>query len=340
MENNIIDFIKENISPTMEDISMISDKYKEVSEVIGWEVFQGGSCARKTALKPVNDLDIINVFSSDKSIEDAQIVLNDLYDKLLNYQSHLWFKKIKMQKSSIGLYYEESEDDFSIDIVPAIDSWSVDINFWKPIYLVPEIQKMNKRKRLDKYNDPDWKADRILSAPKSYKSYADKLDELSQKRFRYFTKFIKYRRRWAKKRFQALNQKLCLKSFHIEQICGRIIEKNPDLELYWLVSIFFETITIIINSKKQFEDLAYLWSSENRRIDEYIEDKEKNTIEFKQWMNNEVARVKNILKQIDVSTEKDEIWSLLKKIAFDSTKENTEQKLISLDNYKWPHWWM
>lgn len=335
MENSIITLIKENISPKQEDISMISKKYEDICGVLWGEIFQSWSYARKTALRPVNDLDIIKVLSIGETTQDAELVLDKIHKILSNSKDQLKIKSIRKQKSSIGIYYEDTEEWFSIDIVPAIETGHSDKNFNSPIYKVPEIQKMNKARRIMRYNDTSFNNQWILSAPKAYKHYAEKLDGISNDSFRYFTKFIKYWKKWAKSRFNVPNQEFCLKSFHLEQICARIIEAK-DTDIINLIKSFFLELQIIVNSPKQFEDFAYIWNLQDKWIDDYIEDPEKNTLEFKQWISNEISRVIPLFSKLEALTDKDKIWETMEQIA--GYKTNIPNSTINLNDYKWPHW--
>lgn len=321
-------YINENLYPTMEDISFISKKYDAIRNIIGENTFQSWSYARGTSLKPVNDLDIIYI---DNSITnwDPEYLLTALQWKLISSQSALWVHHIKKQKSSIWLYFDEDEDKFSIDIVPAIETRKIDIISKEPILMVPEIQKMGKNWRKTKYQNY-WEREWILSAPKWYKAYAELADKNSWELFKPFVKFIKYWKRWAKNRYDWM----CLKSFHIEQICIKILSDNSSVNsLYELIYIFFNLIMWVVNWKKQFIDIAYSWELEKRYIDEYIENPEKNTAEFRKRIENEVKRVKGLLLTLKNINDYDHAMLLLKEI---SEWSKRVEKSVNLDSYRWP----
>lgn len=321
-------YIRENLYPTSEDRTFISKKYDAIRNVIWENTFQSWSYARWTSLKPVNDLDIIYI---DNSITkwDPEYLLIALETKLINSQSELGIHHIKRQKSSIWIYFDEDEDKFSIDIVPAIETSKLDLIAKEPILKVPEIQKIGKNWRKTKYQNY-WEREWILSAPKWYKKYAEKVNEASNWLFKLFVKFVKYRKRWAKNRYAWM----CLKSFHIEQICIKILNDNPNINsLYELIKIFFDSIIGIVNWKKQFIDIAYYWEFEERYIDEYIENPEKNTAEFRKRIENEVKRVKGLLLTLKNINDYDHAMLLLKEI---SEWSKRVEKSVNLDSYRWP----
>lgn len=328
VDDLILKYVKENLYPTMEDISFIAKKYEAIRSVIWESTFQSWSYARWTSLKPVNDLDIIFIENWISNLDPTYLLIT-LESKLLDKRNSLWIHHIKRQKSSVWVYFYDDEDKFSIDIVPAFETSKKDIIAEEPILKVPEIQKIGKRWRVIKYKNY-WERERILSAPKWYKKYAELADLDSDWLFKPFVKFIKYWKRWAKNRYEWV----CLKSFHLEQICIKIIWDNLNVKsLYEFINIFFDWILWIINWKKQFFDIAYYKESEVRYIDEYIENPEKNSDEFKTRMDVEVRRVKGILQILKNINDYDHATLLLKEI---SEWSKRVEKTVNLNSYWWP----
>jgi hypothetical protein len=195
--------------------------------------------------------------------------------------------------------------------VPAIETDKVDVIYWTTIYNVPEVQKINKSRRNLLYSDLNYKWDSwIYSAPKTYKEHSFRLDGISQNNFRYFVRFIKQWKRSCKKDYNWF----CLKSFHIEQICWILIQENLSLSLYSLLFKFFDNIEKKFQEGKKIKDLAYEGVFEDRYIDEYVENPEKNTPEFREYLGKEIIRVKQLLAQVRVWMNQDEIDKILDKI--------------------------
>lgn len=348
METNkkISKYIYDNISPKEDDIEKVANVYEKVGNIL-WSstIFQSGSYPRSTALRPVNDLDIIKVLPQWKTEKDAGIVLQEVLALLSTKQAQetIGYKRIKLQKSSVWLYFWNNDDEFSVDIVPAIEMGIKDISYQTPIYKVPEIQKMPKRKRLKKYNDLEYQPIRIESAPKAYKKHAEWLDELSSEDFRFFSRFIKAWKRSAKQRCDDF----CLKSFHLEQICWSIVQQHSSVWLHQLIVHFFNEILSVINTGRQFVDLAYAHKAdyEKRYIDQYMEDPEKNTQKFKDWTKSEVLRVQKILATLEYEENKDNIERWLALITeyrittMPIINKATAIQQVDLSQHKWLHGW-
>ncbi len=334
--NTIINYIDNNFSPTKEDITNIAKHYEKVWNIL-WPstLFQSWSYPRNTSIRPINDLDIIKVLSYGKSKEDAEKILLDIHQQLLSAYAkiEIWYNHLKLQKSSIWIYFAEDEDKFSIDIVPAIETNKVDVIYWTTIYNVPEIQKINKFRRNKLYSDLNYKWDNwIYSAPKAYKEHSIRLDDLSQDKFRYFVRFIKQWKRNCKKEYDWF----CLKSFHIEQICWILVNEDRSLSLYWLLFKFFDKIEKRFQEGKKIQDLAYEGGFEDRYIDEYVEDPEKNTPEFREYLRKEVIRVKSLLGQFSVGMSQSDIDQILDKVL---KKAPVDKPTVVSNIPNWPWLW-
>lgn len=262
----IAGFIRNNLSPKNEEKKMISDKYEQICGLlVGNEIFQNGSYARFTSTTPVNDLDIIWVIPrsiideklrtfglSEKAIDPSKLQLSDILTDLAEKLKKEYKKidervTIKPQTHSVGIYFG-AENEFSIDVVPAIKSG--DKNEYKDdIYLVPE----------DKDDDDIiW----IKSDPKGYIKEAQILNDKNDS-FRKVAKFVK---KW-KGNNKKNNEQFPLKSFHIEAIVKEIMSNGQSIGVYDILSDFFTDLDFYI-SEPRLKDRA----NPQGFVDDYVAD--------------------------------------------------------------------
>ncbi|MFX1514247.1 MAG: hypothetical protein ACFFCQ_16860, partial [Promethearchaeota archaeon] len=192
IEQILTDYIKQNLSPTKQERDNISEKYQELQSILEGRAFQNGSYARYTSTTPVNDLDVFYVLPESvyKTIAEVTIdpdeldmsnILEDLASSLRKaYPNSV---NIKVQPHSIGIYFS-SEEDFSIDVVPAIPT--NDEMFWVPETAHFSVEK--RRKIYESFPRLNW----IKSDPKGYIQQAKQVDEKSMGRFRKAVKFVIY----------------------------------------------------------------------------------------------------------------------------------------------------
>lgn len=315
--NNIINkFILENLSAEVDEISMISGKYNKVSEVLSWIVFQSWSYARETHIKPVNDLDMIDVLGIRSLKEYNSDILEQVHDVLSKNKTKIWYEHLKKQSRSIWIYFDKDESKFSIDVVPAIPTEEIDI-YWKTIYQIPQSYKLSKSKRV-KFEEKillgqaenGWK----LSTPKWYIQYATNLDERTDKNFRLATRFIKIWKKWFKNAYEKNQSKdFPIKSFHLELIVGNVIEK------YWVSStseilllIFNDLYTYFSDKTPKFIDIAYQKQTNPEYVDEYL----KTDIEdvFLSILNDELNRINTLLNSLKSCDNENSLLNIIKQI--------------------------
>lgn len=246
-------FVECNLSLDQEEISWISDKYNFLKNCLeGYEIFQSGSYARGTSLSPVDDLDIIWVLPKSyrkrhrKEIElrslDPDDILEELANQLRNdYGAEDIKVEIIVQNHSVGIYFEE--EDFSIDIVPAIPHQ--ENNFGQDMYLVPE-------------GGTGW----IESDPRGYIK-ANKILSDKNNSFQLAVKFVKYWKKNCKLKYPFLP----LKSFHLEQIIYRLFVDNLSLNTLSAINNFYEILPEYL-TEPQIPDRA----NPNSYIDDYVSD--------------------------------------------------------------------
>jgi len=158
LNNLLLEYTKEKITPQKDEWSFVSDKYEELLSLLeNKNCFQSGSCARFTSIKPINDLDVVWIISDEikKAINsdtlDLQNVLEDLAKKIEEEYKKIGVKTIiKPQTHSVGIYFSDNESEFSIDIVPAKNTGQKN-EFGDYILEVPEILFYSKKNRTKIY---------------------------------------------------------------------------------------------------------------------------------------------------------------------------------------------
>lgn len=261
IESIVTDYIKHKLSPTKAERDNIRDKYKELKSFLDGRTFRSGSYARFTSTTPVNDLDVIYELPERvyKTITEARINPEDL--DMANILSTLAealqkeYRKtatVKVQLHSVGIFFG-SEDEFSIDVVPAIPSDD-------GMYWVPETAHLSvarRRKLYESYTGLTW----IKSDPKGYKEQAKNTDVKSQRRFRKSAKFVK---KWCNG-CKANDSTFSLKSFHLELLVTEIFKANPLLTVWGSIQQFFSEFGDSI-AVPQLADRA----DSSRFIDSYL----------------------------------------------------------------------
>jgi len=302
INNFILDYIRENITPNYRDWAMVSEKYDELIDLLeDKNIFQSGSCARFTSIKPINDLDVIWILSDrvEKAIRSNELnlkdVLVDLAKKLQHEYDNIGVKVVvKPQTHSVGIYFGESEREFSIDIVPAKKSGNKN-EFRDDIYIVPEILFFSKSKRSKTYksnNEISWKK----SDPKGYKEIIKNNHEQNNN----LRKVIRFIKKW---RWHCKNNypDFPLKSFHLELIVNDIFVDYPDVTCLEGIKLFYDNLSNYL-SNPCLRDRA----NTDCFIDEYI--KEINRFDF-----NEIHELTEIAKKriqkIEKSNNKSEIFN-------------------------------
>lgn len=278
-------YVRENLSPKQEERDFISARYQELSKMLEGESFQSGSYARFTSITPIDDLDIIWVLPSRflQVVEPEDINSVEIFKNLASALEHEYQQirrtvRITPKSHSVGIYFGKSDDDFSIDVVPAIPAGEQN-EFGDDIYYVPEIARLSKNKRPKKYSSGEgieW----IKSDPKGYIEFARDLNEQNEA-FRKVAKFIRAWRKGCRKNFRDFP----LKSFHLELIVAEIFSNNSDIGSYEVIKNIFENFEDYLTSPL-FEDRA----DSSRYVDEYL-----NSLK-----NDEKQRVITFIKSAEI----------------------------------------
>jgi len=309
-------YVRDNISPKDAEKIRIQKSYNDLSGILKGNNFQSGSYARFTSITPVNDLDVIWELPEDilantllkekiikKTIDPAHLDVSDILVELASrlvkeYQDKkISVMKIEAQTHSVGIYFGPTEDDFSIDIVPAVPDGVNE--FGEAMYLVPEIIKLHKniRKKMYKEGTPiSW----VKSDPRGYIKEATILNNLNDN-YRHVVKFCK---KW-KWHLADSYPDLKFKSFHIEMIVKDLLRQNSSLNSLGTIQTFFLKLSNYIERPRIFDR-----ANNGRYIDEYLNELSQDD---KNKINNEAVKALLILNSInDASDVGNELSRLLR----------------------------
>lgn len=277
IESILVDYTKKNLSPTEDEQDVISKRYEELSEFLERRTIQNGSYARHTSTTPVNDLDVIyelpaevlkNVLLAEAKIDTSKLDIFYIIESLAEQLKDLYGSSatIKHQPHSVGVYFG-SENDFSIDVVPAFPASNG--MFW-----VPESSHLSVANRRIAYAQkafpelPNW----IKSDPRGYIAQAKTIDDATDGCFRKAAKLIR-KWRW---RYKQNDKSFRLKSFHIEVMITELFKKNQSLGCFDAIRQAIDLIPHAISAPR-IPDRA----DSSRMIDQYVSELtlgERNTI--------------------------------------------------------------
>lgn len=281
--NSVIEkYIHDNFTPKDEERKFITDKFEELCGFLKEykdAIFKSGSWARFTATHPVSDLDAIWPLPPSlrpaykftdfvkKRIDpyslDVSNILRDLAKKLgEEYKSAGNSVIVEPQSHSVRIFFSPDKEGFSIDLVPAIPTGEVN-EYGDDLYYVPEILKMNRKRRQQVYKMEEERKEPInwiKTDPKGYITDSIKVNE-SNEAYRRATKFTKMWNFGCKD----TDKDHPLKSFHLELICREIVLKNPSITTYGTITEFFNDLENYLGSPK-FPDRA----DNSRFVDAYL----------------------------------------------------------------------
>lgn len=304
--NQIVkDYIRHNLSPGKPERERISYQYERLKTFVGGRTFLNGSYARFTSTTPVNDLDVIYELPeetykrfAEQVIQPNELDINNILESLANQLENEYREEatIKVQPHSVGIFFG-SEDDFSIDVVPAIPTG--DGKYW-----VPESAHLTIMKRREFYSSlrPGFITNWIKSDPKGYKEQASVVDQRSNGNFRKTAKFVK---KW-KMGCKNLNDVFPLKSFHLELIVTRDFKKSASLSCLDALEKFYSELGSNIETP-QFPGMA----DANRYVDNYLKDLTETQKSIVIQMYNQA---KEILKKILKAERESEVLILIDKL--------------------------
>jgi hypothetical protein len=227
-------YVKENLTPTMDDIQFVSNIYQSFNDLLGVNnCVQIGSYPRYTAIKPLHDLDILYIMGEWNSNQnDPKFDLKSIADKFLeDYVNPTKYDlDIVVQTHSISFRYLDKEKEvFAVDLVPALTEGKNEFN--RNTFRVPEIIKVHRGKKRAEYYERKlqnrenltW----IKTDPLGYIEVASSINKQNED-FRRSVKFIK---RW-KHECKEKNENFKLKSFHLEQLITENYKQNSNLDIF------------------------------------------------------------------------------------------------------------
>ena len=277
IESLLRNYVKDNLSPKQEDISFVSTIYNSFTDILGQNnCRQIGSFPRFTAIRPLHDLDIIfKISDNDFNEENPEEFLKKLVDNFKeNYVNPTTYSiKINIQTHSVAfIYYEEEEEVFAVDIVPAKIRGKNEFN--DDTFLVPEIIKFRSHQRKQEFytklSSTNQKMKWIKSDPLGYIKIASEINGENSD-FRKSVKFIKGWKNACKKN----NENFKLKSFHLEQLITKQFKKERTQTIF---DALFECLTNLKDHVREphIKDRA----DSTKFIDQYVSDLSQEELEL------------------------------------------------------------
>lgn len=340
LQPTLAGYIKNQLSPKETERNDVSEKYAQLAKFVGGVTIQSGSYARFTSTTPVNDLDVIWIMpeqyvaeyatrSSSGQINPQHVdptrILSTLAKNLeASYKDVGTYVRVKTQSHSIGLYFGVTDEEFSIDIVPAIISGEIN-TYGDDMYWVPHIARYSKTKRARVYSEQkpiDW----IMSDPRGYITDAKELNDINQN-FRKVAKFVRKWRRGCK----SLDDTFPLKSFHLELIVNDIFCETDDLEIFQAIKVFFTKLPYYLQ-EPSFIDRA----NSSMYVDSYIS---SITDVDRAKILAQVNKVHSLLSAMEHEADRDKVLSLAKQILSGTLSSNelavtnTAASLINLGDH-------
>lgn len=311
--------IKNHLSPKKVERDDVSSKYDYLCSFLGGNCFQSGSWARFTSTTPVNDLDVIWVipkeFISRNIIQKTNGTIDpnhvDPSGILGNLATHLKEEyrkagqqvRIVAQSHSVGVYFG-TDDEFSIDVVPAIISGEKNM-FGDDTYWVPQIAALSKSRRAQVYANHeaiDW----IKSDPRGYIEDARAVNDSNDN----FRKVAKFARKW-RKESKKQDKNFPLKSFHLELIVNDIFCEINGIETVDAIKEFFAKLPHYLNTPS-FVDRAH----SSQFVDSYIS---SLSDEDRQKIIARVNAINTTLAAVEMASTDSVVTELIKNILSSAT---------------------
>ncbi len=259
----------EQLTPTEGQRRLITEIYSSVCSLLGeHRCRQIGSYPRYTAIRPPHDLDVLfrAGFSRELSPDPSAAIgeIAKLLDENFVAPDGLT-SRIRIQSHSVSItLFRETEEEFSVDIVPAWET-GVKNEFDDDIFRVPELilkGHLGRQREYKRVADGIGSISFILSDPIGYIHVAKVVNDENED-FRRSTKCVKKSKHVASES----NEHFKLKSFHLELIMTGYFRTNPGLEIYDALMKIFEELPNWI-SHSQIPDRA----DPERMIDAYVDD--------------------------------------------------------------------
>jgi len=262
------EYVKTKLSPTKTDRGFVSMIYDSFSALLDQNCIQIGSYSRFTAIRPLDDLDIVYILGKwdeqnhcpTETLKKLHLIINTKYENPTEYRL-----ETSLQTHSITVAYKKEEKKvFSVDIVPGyIFSKN---EFADDTYKVPEILGQQHGKTRAEYYQKSFSEQKeigwIVSDPRGYIEVAKRVNLLNND----FRKAVKFIKSW-KNSCKTKDADFKLKSFHLEQVVTIYFQENTHLEIFDGIFKFFVNLPEIIKSA-QIKDRA----NNDKYIDDYVND--------------------------------------------------------------------
>lgn len=277
IESAFRQYVKENLSPTREDIQFVAKIYKSFTDVLGYNnCLQIGSFPRYTAVRPLHDLDILYRLGEFKEeYRNPKNILEELAALFpSSYVNPTRFRvTMEVQTHSISFKFLDGDDEvFAVDIVPAIKRGTNE--FGNDSFYVPEIINYRSRdKRQQFYEEVRAKGGTIQwikTDPLGYITVAANLNEANAD----FRKSVKFLKGW-KNCCKEIDENFKLKSFHLEQLVTAQFQSNRNQ------TIFDAVFVVLSNMKESIERPSIADRADaSKYIDQYVAELTDKEIEL------------------------------------------------------------
>ena len=312
IDNFLKDYARDYLSPTDDERKYVRSKYEEVKAFLNSSCFRTGSFARRTAVRPLHDLDVIWVADDPNILDNPEGCLQQLAAELREqYKESEVQPKIEVQTHSVTLIFDDIEGGFAIDIVPATPCTDpVVLNqHGDYIYKVPEILKLSHSNRMVAYARQDsiaW----IYTDPKGYWTQGRQLDADSGGNYRKSIKIVKGWRAGVKNR---LGDKFKLKAFHAEQVGTEQFNQDIGMNVYDAVRTIFNELAEYVVAAPCIEDLAYVALDEDKFVDAYLEPGKIST-EEKELILAEIDSANQLIARLSNATSASEVHNIVEQL--------------------------
>ncbi len=288
-----------SLSPSTSEQNLVNKIYQSFNDLFGIDnCIQIGSYPRFTSITPIHDLDILYILGQwSENSHDPSETLKKLFSQInsdyVNPTSLTVSSSLQAHSVTV-IYSKDDEEVFSVDIVPAYSYGKNE--FQQDTYMVPEILKeknhdFRKSMTWDSNNIHDW----IKSDPRGYIKVATLVGQNQD-----FRKVVKLVKKW-KNNLNDFDEKLKLKSFHLEQVITKLFQQFSDTCVFDAIFKFFVDLPDIINNPNQIKDRA----NGDKFIDDYLE-------KFTPEQKEKIKQVRDyFLIKLENLDEKDSIDFLL-----------------------------
>lgn len=314
------EYVKSTLSPTADDRIFVSTIYESFKSILSQSCLQIGSYSRFTAIRPLHDLDIINVVGKwdDKNhipLEALEKLLVKIKNEYKNPTKYSLTTSLQTHTITVS-FIDKEKEVFSVDIAPGY-VYSKN-EFGDDVYKIPEVlfhrHGVNRAEYYKKLSFEQQEMGWIVTDPRGYIEVAKRVN-LSNSDFRKTVKFIKA---WSNA-CKAKDDDFKLKSFHIEQVVTSYYQENANCELFDGIFRFFANLPEVISSAR-IKDRA----NNDKYIDDYVND-------LTSWQKEKIIKARDcFLINLEGLSESDPVENLVEP-CFYKRKSDSEQYLFDFN---------